>query len=652
MSVKNFSLRAQLNCVIVFVLLLSFLGSVWINIFNTQHFLSKQLESHAQDTATSLGLSLSDPMLEKEKLVIEATINAIFDRGFYHHITLEDTKGGVIYKRVNDNQPEQVPTWFINLFELTAPEQKSLVDTGWTIGGILKVQSHTGFAYAQLWKSANDMSHAMLFIFVLALLFGYIVLQQVYKPINAISLQADAVQNRQFVLIEKLPRAIELRNFVVAMNQMISNIKATFEELTLAAENTRKEAYIDTQTGIANRRAFNDIVDALLAPSVNHRGHIAMVRVTGLALLNQHQGYIVGDKLLANLIKSIIKEVEGTKGFKLCRISGSELCFFVKNQRHSELQALAIKLVKQFNRHIEVCKENKIALGVVPFTYKDDFTQIMYQLDRATNNSLESSVGYYIETEQRPSGEIQESASSFKTKIEGVLATPDKSIQLKGQKSNRLSDREAFAVELFASFTYQGEQLNTGDLFATASQFDLTAELDLAILQKALTLCPNIVAENEKIAVNLSRLTFTNGEAMQKIITIIKQSSYADQLVIGLTEASVVAGVDEASDQLAQLTELGSAICINRFGSSIESLKYLMQVRPDFVKLETAYTRNIDSKENNAQLVASFVHMAHGLNIPVVAQCVETEEELATLKSLNIDSVLGYAIEKPKTISE
>ncbi len=76
-----------------------------------------------------------------------------------------------------------------------------------------------------------------------------------------------------------------------------------------------------------------------------------------------------------------------------------------------------------------------------------------------------------------------------------------------------------------------------------------------------------------------------------------------------------------------------------------------MQVRSYFVKLETAYTRNIDSKEHNAQLVASFVHMAHGLNIPVVAQCVETKEELAKLEKLNIDSVLGYAIEKPKSVS-
>ncbi len=75
-----------------------------------------------------------------------------------------------------------------------------------------------------------------------------------------------------------------------------------------------------------------------------------------------------------------------------------------------------------------------------------------------------------------------------------------------------------------------------------------------------------------------------------------------------------------------------------------------MQVRSYFVKLETAYTRNIDSKEHNAQLVASFVHMAHGLNIPVVAQCVETKQELATLKTLNIDCELGYAIEKPENI--
>lgn len=648
MSLRHFSLRAQLNCIILFVLILSFIGSVWININNTQQFLSGQLKSHAQDTATSLGLSLSDPVLHQETLVVETTINAIFDRGFYHHIVLEDVNGKVLYERINENQPEQVPAWFIGLFELKAPEQKSMIDTGWTIGGVLKVQSHTGGAYAELWENANDFSYATLVIFALALLLSYLILEQVYKPINAISSQAIAVQNREFILIKKLPRAKELYNFVVAMNQMVSNIKNTFEELTAAAENTRKQAYIDVQTGIPNRRAFNDLLDALLISSENHRGHIAMLRITGLAQLNQQQGYIAGDTLLANLIKHINKEVEGTKGFKLFRISGSELCFFVKNQRDEELQSLVLKLVKEFTRHIEIAKENKIALGLIPFNSNDDAAHILYQLDRATNTALEQSTGYYIAKEQIKSEEKQESAGSFKAKVIEVLANPTLSIQLRGQKSESYTVRHAFATELFASFVYNGEQLNTGDVFATASKFDLTAELDLAILQKVISTSADLFKGDEKIAISLSRLTFTNPDSMQKIINIIKQSGLAKNLVIGLTEATVISGINEASKQIELLTALGCTICINRFGSSIESLKYLMEVRPDYVKLETAYTRNIDNKQSNIQIVADFVRMAHGLNISVIAQCVETEQELCTLKSLNIDSALGYIIDEPK----
>lgn len=648
MSVRNVSLRAQLNCVILFILSLSFVGSVWINVFNAQQFLSNQLESHAQDTATSLGLSLSDAILENEPMVIEGTINAIFDRGFYHHIILEDVNGTALYQRTNLNQPEQVPTWFTNLFKLNAPEQKSMIDTGWTIGGILKVQSHTGHAYAQLWSSANDFSHATLFIFALALLFGYLVLQQVYKPINEISLQANAVQKREFILITKMPRAKELHNFVLAMNQMVMNIKNTFEELTEAAERTRKVAYIDSQTGIPNRRAFNDTLDAMLSPSAEHQGYIIMVRVTGLAHLNKHKGYIAGDSLLTNLIHNINNEVKDILGYQLCRVSGSELCFFINNLHTLELELLINRIIKKINRHIEILEENKIGFGGISFKSGDDLSKIMYQLDRATNNALESSAAYFITSEYREDEPNQKSASSFKAKIEGVISNSLESIQLKGQKSASFSTRTTFSTEFFASFTYKDEDLNTGDVFSTAAQFNLTAALDLAILKQVLSTCPAFVAGNEKVAINLSRLTFADEETMHQLIELIKQSSFANNLVIGVTEATVISGVKEAMLPLRKLADLGCSICVNHFGSSIESLKYLMEVRPDFVKLETAFTRNIDTKDNNEQLISDFVRMAHGLNIAVIAQCVETEEELSTLKKLNVDSVLGYIIEKPK----
>jgi len=305
MNIKYMSLRCQLSGVILFVLTIFFIGSIWINIFNSQAFLNKQLSSHAQDTATSLGLSLSEAIFNDETIVVETIINTIFDHGFYHHITLESVRGEVLYQRVLENQSEHVPKWFISLFSLTAPEKQSMIDTGWTVGAILKVQSHTGFAYDQLWQSCKYIAHATLFTLFIALVLAYLFLQKMYQPITAISLQAEAVQKRRFVLIEQLPNAIELRHFVIAMNKMVSNLKNTFDELSADAAKMRVAAYVDPQTRVENRRAFVDALGALLANSEQHSGYLVMVRLTELTALNKKFGYQLGDSLVNQVVEQI-----------------------------------------------------------------------------------------------------------------------------------------------------------------------------------------------------------------------------------------------------------------------------------------------------------------------------------------------------------
>ncbi|WP_413698780.1 EAL domain-containing protein [Psychromonas sp. KJ10-10] len=651
------TLRMQLNAVIISVLVLSFIGSISINIINSQHFLSEQLTSHAQDTATSLGLSLSDPILNDENIVVEATINAIFDRGFYKHITLEDINGNIEYQRINHAQPEQVPLWFVDLFELTAPEQKTMIDTGWTIGGILKVQSHTGLAYAQLWKSAKDITYATFVIFMLALFLAYLVLIQIYKPIAEISLQAEAVQQRQFILIDKLPVAGELKSFVLAMNKMISNIKNTFEELTQATTETHREAYIDEQTGIENRRSFVDTMDSHLAESANHRGHLLMARITGLTELNKELGYQAGDNLVNQLVSHLTTELNSSnaeinkdvQAHKLFRISGSEFCLIIEQTEQQKLTEHVTQLITQINTRMTTSCGAKTIFGLVHFESGEDFGNLMFELDMATNNALENSVGYTIQETKKESDFIG-SAKNLKSIFDQVLAYPDKHINLIQQTALCCGERQAFDLELFATFTYQERSINTADLFAIASLYNQTGRLDLTIIKLILSQFNKLHWQGKKIAINLSRLTFTDNQCMTEICQLIKQSGHGEALVIGFTEDAILGDLEESKQKIADLNQAGCTICINRFGSSIESLKYMMEIRPALVKLSPSYTRNIDKKLNNVQMASAFIRMAHGLDITVIAQCIETEAELNTLQNLNIDALQGYAIDKPKPV--
>ena len=118
---------------VLFVVLFT---GIWLEkLHSTRSFLVTQMQSHAQDTATSLGLSISPIMADDDISTVDTMINAVFDRGYYRVISLKDMQGSVITERVLQVQIDGVPDWFIDLIPIKPPSAESLVMAGWNQAG-------------------------------------------------------------------------------------------------------------------------------------------------------------------------------------------------------------------------------------------------------------------------------------------------------------------------------------------------------------------------------------------------------------------------------------------------------------------------------------------------------------------------------------
>ena len=242
---------------VIFTLLLFFilLSGTWLaNLDSTRSFLIAQLESHAQDTATSLGLSISQYSIDRDKPAIETMINAVFDRGYYQVVRYTDTQGNILIDRELQITIENVPQWFIDLVPLKTPEATANVMAGWLQAGTVYVKSHPGYAYKALWESVVDMSVWFLICGIIVLFAGGVGLRLLLKPLVMVEHQADALCKKKYEVQEKLPKTKELRRVVEAMNRMTSKVKEMFEEQVTIAEGFRKHAYHDTLTGLGNRK--------------------------------------------------------------------------------------------------------------------------------------------------------------------------------------------------------------------------------------------------------------------------------------------------------------------------------------------------------------------------------------------------------------
>ncbi len=250
------TLYRQLLIVLQSLFLLIFVGTLVLGVQGVRAFLADQLAAHAQDTATSLGLSLSPAVEADDRATMTAMVDAIFDRGYYRSIVLESVDGRPLIERRLDVVVEGVPDWLVRWVPLETPEAEALVMAGWRQAATVRVVSHPGYAYRLLRDSLLELGAWFAALALLASLLAWGAVRVLLRPLHAVERQAEALCRREYDVQARLPRTRELRNIVLAMNRMIERVRAMFDDQAREAERLREQAFRDPLTGLGNRRLF------------------------------------------------------------------------------------------------------------------------------------------------------------------------------------------------------------------------------------------------------------------------------------------------------------------------------------------------------------------------------------------------------------
>ncbi|MDF1528397.1 MAG: LapD/MoxY N-terminal periplasmic domain-containing protein, partial [Sedimenticola sp.] len=335
------TLSKQLVVLIVALLLLAFAGTFLISVHNTRDYLEKQLAFHAQDAATSLGLSISPHLAENDIATVTSMTDAIFDRGFYRVIRVEDMQGKPLVDRVLPIQIEGVPDWFIEQLPLTTPEGEAMLMSGWLQSGRVIVKSHPGYAYNQLWQTIAGTLRWFLVSAVIALLVGVLLLRRVLSPLRSVEEQANAICNREFPILEKLPRTTDMRRIVEAMNRMSGKVRQMLDELERLAAGLRRQAYQHPVTGLANKRFFMDsLANQINSSEEFSSGALCLVQLKHFKQYNDTHGYKAGDELLQEAARQLEMVARQWQRSQIAHLTGADFAFLV--QECSEQQAVEL----------------------------------------------------------------------------------------------------------------------------------------------------------------------------------------------------------------------------------------------------------------------------------------------------------------------
>ena len=648
-------------------LLVALISALWVLVFfatlaivieSTKDYLQKAMESHAQDTATSLGLSISHSGRVKDPQTVERMTAAIFDRGYYREILLKSMDGKELVAKRVEQAVKGVPAWFIDIFPLATPRMDAIVMDGWRQAASIEVVSHPGHAYAELWRVSVRSFWVLLVVAILSLVVVLVVLRLALRPLDDLEAQAINISKRQFTILPKLPWARELQRVATAMNNMCFGVERMLSEQTDLAEKMRKKAYVDPVTGLMNRNDFSEQVAHLIdAPTKFPSGALAVVRIRGFAAYNEKNGRVEGDALLKRTAHLLGKTLERHEPAILAKLDGPEFGLLVPDIAQGDLSKLGDEIIAALAEIEEFPHTDQSVMahaGIVYYRHHEgaSFGKLMAAVSSALAIAQARGVPAWHVEEAEKAAEDQ----ALYIEINGMfrVGLPSERVVLQYQPvrpcqvaESEWGYRSEACVRILGA---DGNLIRAGLFIATAKRLGALQLLDRVVVEKVLReIATQGPLHGGATAINVSLESIIAPEFVDWLHQKLSaQPDVARNVILEIAEHSIIGHLDAVKAAFSRLRETGARLSIDRFGQSTASVGYLRSLEVDYIKLDGGYTRGLTESTDRQFFVQALVGIAHGLAIQVVTEYIESERDFDMVKSLLVDGAQGYYIGKPE----
>lgn len=638
-------LSTQLSTSLFVLLAVVFVSSFMINVKLTREYVNEQLATHAQDTATSLGLSITPYLAEESDIVVAQTmVNAIFDRGFYQYITVTDMDGNMLIERRNPTSVETVPAWFTKIIEVTPPVEQTELNNGWSLAGQLTVQSHPGLANETLWQSVKQSALMFSVAFVFAFIALIFIVRAITKPLGIVVAKINDIQNQKFSQINYAPFTKELTFITRAVNKLSLAVEGMFKELSDKAELFKAQAYEDSLTGVSNRSAFTRHMNALLSNSpVRSEGYIIIIRLAQLQLINAKLGGQQGDDYVKSIANKLKLQLSTTseKNY-LFRLSGGDFALIIEDIAKRECVEKVELLYTLLATENPLKNGDKaVWMGASKFTDSMTLTEVLENADSALMASTKRSEGWQFASELTHI----HSNTAWRERLNDILLKQSADILI--QPIMDTSKGSPAYFEAFARFKDKetGTVIPMSQLIPASERLNLIPEVDKLVISLVMK---KLNEAKTDIAINIASASIANDEFRVWLLQLLNQNTaLCTKLVFEIEDAALTYHKDIAIAFCQSLLNMRCRVTIEHFGDNLASLSGLRAIQPQFVKISGKLTKDIQSEADNQLFISSLLSIARSLNIQVIAELVESEAESTALAELNVGYQQGYHFAKP-----
>jgi len=642
------SLRQQLLVGVSLAFLLLLAGIQTVHLIAARRIMQEQLESHAQDAATSLGLSLGALLTRGDLALAETVINPVFDRGYYQRIELVSIEGRVLLAKELPAIELGVPEWFATLLPLEAPTAGSLVTAGWKQIGSVRVTSHPRFAYEQLWRTTWGTLAWLGVLYGAVLSAAFAFLKGILLPLESIERVAVAIGNRDFSAVAEIPRTHELHHIAATVNSLSIKVKQAITAETDRAESLRREAYLDSVTGLLNRRGFSTEFEARMRDTGHvFRGSLVLLQFHDFADFNRNAGYDKGDTLLERVAAVAARSL--SRGGLAAHWSGAAFVISLPNTSEEEGGQFGEELAKGVHAVLtEAGHVDQVGYNIGVASYEGlspQLGQLLAAADSAVARAAARGNGL-VELGEADFTKAALGSGAWRARLEKTLSSS--SFELCIQPVLGLPGRDLIQHEILTRLIDEnGQRISAADFFPMVVRHGMAPMFDRAILDRVIGQLGRVPQMGE-IAVNVSAISVVDEDFLRWLKSrLLAARTVAHRLVFELSESGSDQDRDGVLAFAVMLRQAGARFALDNFGLHRESLQLMRALLPAYVKLSKAHTADLRDDEASRFFVASLVRLGTSLEIRVIAQGVENEEELAILTNAGVAGFQGYLVGPP-----
>jgi diguanylate cyclase (GGDEF)-like protein len=446
---------------------------------------------------------------------------------------------------------------------------------------------------------------------------------------------------------------IETRGLLRALRYAVE--RKTMESAALSmARQMAHSAEHDFLTGLPNRMLLNDRVDQAIALATRHMKKVAVLflDLDGFKHINDSLGHPTGDKLLQSIAKRLVDCIRGSDS--VSRQGGDEFIVLLLELEHAEdaavtarrmLQAVALPhRIDQHDLHVTA------SIGVS--VYPDD------GLDAETLIKNADTAMYQAKENGRRSFQFFKSAMNVRAVerqfieegLQGALERQE--FVLHYQPKVNLMTGAITGAEALIRWTHPARgSIAPAQFIPIAEDCGLILPIGAWVLREACRQARTWVDAGlpvTSMAVNVSAMEFRDRNFLDGLFAILVETGLDPRsLELELTESVLMKHAASTATILQTLRKRGVRVAVDDFGTGYSSLSYLQKFPVDAVKIDQSFVRQISTAGDDTTIVKAVIGMARGLKLRVIAEGVETLEELAFLRAYRCEEAQGYYFSRP-----